>query len=111
MSRLSVSLTALGYAARRVSPQAFDMESAHVGPERLAAYLDHQRIGSDARDRALEGGDHGAGSEEGFIAGIVRRARRMNRPPHRANRRRSLDAGGTRRSYGPLRSAREARAT
>jgi len=42
MSRLSVSLTALGYAARRVSPQAFDMESAHVGPERLAAYLDHQ---------------------------------------------------------------------
>jgi hypothetical protein len=42
MSRLSVSLTAFGRAARPASQQAVDMESAHVGPERLAAYLDHQ---------------------------------------------------------------------
>ena len=44
MSRLSISLTALGYAARTASQQAPDMESAHVGPERLAAYLDHQLL-------------------------------------------------------------------
>src|SRR5512143_2278034 len=42
MSRLSVSLGAIGQPARSASKRAPDMESAHVGPERLAAYLDHQ---------------------------------------------------------------------
>ena len=52
MSRLSVSLTAFASAARRASQQAPDMESAHVGPERLAAYLDHQ-LPPPSRDEVI----------------------------------------------------------
>ena len=52
MRRLSVSLGSINRRAPGTSKRESDMDSAHVGPERLAAFLDHE-LSPSARDEVV----------------------------------------------------------